>query len=97
MLIGLAASAAAMTPAMAHDTETAFSTRGACESASAAMSNDENDWLVATFPDVFDTVGEASSFLTKAWTCDRHADGQWYITGHIEEILASEWFARRNH
>src|SRR4051812_34816478 len=85
-------------PAIAHDTETGFSTRGACEAASAGMSNDENAWLVATFPDLFDTTGEAASFLTKAWTCDRNAsDGQYYITDHVEDILASDWFARRNH
>lgn len=84
--------------AMAHDTETAFPTRGACESASAAMSNDENSWLVATFPEFFDTTGEAASFLTKAFTCDRNpSDGQYYITDHIEDVLASDWFAKRNH
>ena len=90
--VGLAA------PAIAHDTTTAFPTRGACEAASAAMSNDENGWLVATFPEFFDTVGEASSFLTRAWTCDRNpSDGQYYITDHIEDVLASDWFAQRNH
>jgi hypothetical protein len=86
------------TGAQAHDTETPFASRGACESASAGMSNAEKDWLVATFPDLFDTTGEAASFLTKAWTCDLNAsDGQYYITNHIEEILGSRWFERRNH
>lgn len=84
--------------AAAHDTTTAFASRGDCESASAAMSNAEKDWLVATFPDLFDTTGEAASFLTKAWTCDANpSDGQYYITDHIQEILDSRWFARRNH
>lgn len=86
------------TAAAAHDTETAFPTRGACEAASAAMSNDEQDWLVTTFPDVFDTRGEVSSFLTRAWTCDRNpSDGQYYIMDHRQEILDSVWFQRRNH
>jgi len=86
------------TPAAAHDTETAFPTRGACESASAAMSNDENAWLVATFPQFFDTTGEAASFLTRAFTCDRNpADGQYYISDHIEDVLGSAWFQQRNH
>jgi hypothetical protein len=84
-------------PVSAHDTEMAFPTRGACESASAGMSNVEKDWLVATFPDLFDTAGEAASFLTKAWTCDLKADGQYYIVGHIDEILASRWYQQRNH
>ena len=39
--------------ASAHDTETPFPTRGACEFASAAMSNDERDWVLASFPDLF--------------------------------------------
>jgi hypothetical protein len=83
--------------ATAHDTETAFPTRGACESASAGMSNAEKDWLVATFPDLFATTGEAASFLTRAWTCDRGSDGQYRITDHIEDVLNSAWFAQRNH
>jgi hypothetical protein len=92
----LAAATLAPTAAMAHDTETPFPTRGACESASAAMSNDEQTWLLDTFPDVFDTKGEVSSFLTRAWTCDRNAsDGQYYITDHRQEILDSAWFQRR--
>ena len=76
----------AASPAFAHDTETSFATRGACERASAAMSNEETEWLV-TLPD----------FLTRAWTCDRNAsDGQWYITDHVEDALASDWYLRRN-
>ena len=92
------AAAVMATAAAAHDTSTGYPTRGACESASAAMSNDERDWLVDTFPQFFDTAGGASSFLARAWTCDRNAaDGQVYITDHRLEILNSEWFQRRNH
>lgn len=95
--IGIVA-AALSSAAMAHDTTTPFPSRGACESASAGMSNAEKDWLVATFPDLFDTTGEAASFLTKAWTCDLNAsDGNYYITDHIEQILGSRWFEQRNH
>jgi hypothetical protein len=83
-------------PTIAHDTQIGYPTRGACEAASAAMSNDERDWLVATFPQFFDTVGEASSFLARAWTCDRSAsDGQIYITDHRQEVLNSDWFQKR--
>jgi len=86
------------TAAAAHDTTTGYPSRGACEAASTSMSNNENAWLVATFPDLFDTTGEAASFLTRAWTCDRNSsDGLYYITDHIEDVLASDWFAQRNH
>jgi hypothetical protein len=93
MLVG---AAVVPTAASAHDTVTAYPSRGACEAASASMSNDEQDWLLETFPEVFDTPGEVSSFLTRAWTCDRN-DGQYYITDHREEVLGSEWFQQRNH
>jgi hypothetical protein len=95
ILSGIAALTLA-TAAAAHDTTTGFPSRGACEAASAGMSNAENPWLLATFPDLFDTTGEAASFLTRAWTCDRNPDGLFYITDHIEDVLASEWFAKRN-
>ena len=97
----IAAGLAAMTvttAAAAHDTGMAYASRGACESASAHMSNAEQGWLLDTFPDLFSSPGEASSFLTRAWTCDVNAsDGLYYITDHIEEILASDWFDQRNH
>lgn len=97
MLIAVG-SLAMSTAAAAHDTETPFPSRGACESASAGMSNAEKDWLLVAFPDLFDTTGEAASFLTRAWTCDlNQSDGQWYIVNHIDEVLGSEWFERRNH
>lgn len=99
--LSIAAGIAAMsvaTAAAAHDTTTGFASRGACEAASAGMSNDENAWLLATFPDVFDTTGEVASFLTRAWTCDRNpSDGLYYITDHRLEVLDSDWFAQRNH
>jgi hypothetical protein len=95
MLVGATVVA---TAAVAHDTETAFPSRGACEAASAGMSNSEQDWLVETFPQFFDTPGEASSFLTRAWTCDRNgSDGQYYITDHVADTLSSDWFQQRNH
>ena len=85
------------TSTAAHDTETPFPSRGACESASAAMSNGEKDWLLQAFPDLFATTGEAASFLTRAWTCDLSGDGNWYITNHIDEVLGSRWSQQRNH
>jgi len=95
MLVG---AAVVPTAAVAHDTATAFSSRGACEAASAGMSIDEGGWLLETFPEIFDTPGEVSSFLTRAWTCDRNgSDSQYYITDHRVEVLNSEWFQQRNH
>ena len=97
IIVALGALTAA-TPTLAHDTTTAYASRGDCESASAGMSNAEKDWLVATFPDLFDSTGDAASFLTRAWTCDLNpSDGQYYIVGHIDEILASRWYQQRNH
>jgi hypothetical protein len=86
------------TAAAAHDTTTGYASRGGCEAASAAMSKADAPWLLAAFPDLFDTTGEAASFLTRAWTCDRNpSDGLYYITDHIEDVLGSDWFAQRNH
>jgi len=95
--LGIAA-VATSNAAVAHDTTTAFASRGACESASAEMSNNEKAWLLTIGPQYFDTIGDAASFLTKAWTCDLNpVDGQYYITDHIQETLDSDWFAQRKH
>ena len=86
------------TGAAAHDTTIPYSSRGACEAASAHTSNNEKEWLLTIGPQYFDTIGDAASFLTKAWTCDLNpSDGQYYITDHIQETLDSEWFQHRSH
>ena len=73
-----------------------YPSRGACESESAALSNDDRDTLLDRFPQLFSTTGEVSSFLTRAFTCDRDAsDGQWYIIDHRQEVIDSDWFQRR--
>lgn len=90
--------AAISTAASAHDTTTAYPTRGTCEASSAAQSNDERDWVLASFPDLFSSPGEVSSFLTRAFTCDlNRSDGQYYISDHIEDVLGSDWYQQRNH
>lgn len=98
--VSIAVGIAALTiaaAAQAHDTATGYASRGACEAASAGMSNDEKEWLLS-FPEFFDTKGETASFLTRAWTCDKNpSDGLYYITDHIEDVLDSDWFAQRNH
>jgi hypothetical protein len=86
------------TPAAAHDTTVPYSSRGACEAASAAQSNAEKPWLLQIGMEFFSTEGDVSSFLTRAWTCDLNpSDGQFYITDHVEETLNSDWFQQRSH
>ena len=97
LLMGLVAATAA-TAASAHDTTIPYSTRGGCEASSAEQSNAEKDWLLDTFPQFFSTEGDVSSFLTRAFTCDRNAsDGQFYLTDHRAEVLSSSWFQQRSH
>lgn len=97
-IVSLAALAAITlgSAAAAHDTTTPFSTRGECESASAKMSQEDKERLLATQPQLFDTMGEVSSFLTRAWSCELSSDGQWYIKDHRRAVLNSDWFQRRN-
>ena len=84
------------TATVAHDTTTTYSNRGACEAASAAMSQDEKDWLLDIGAEFFDTTGDVSSFLSRAFTCDVY-EGQYRITDHVEEVLGSDWFQQRKH
>lgn len=75
--------------------DTPHPTRGACEAEMQSLSNDD-DFLLEVFPDLFSSHGEVRSFLNRAFTCERSPnDGQWYITDHREEVLASDWFLRR--
>jgi len=95
----LAGAVAVASPAFANHIEhldEPFSTRGACEAETQQLSNGD-DWLIDVFPDVFSSEGEVRSFLNRAFTCDRHSDGQYYITDHRQEVLDSDWFAQRNH
>ena len=63
-----------------------FPTRGACEAERASLSNDD-DFLLEAFPGLFSSEGEVRSFLNRAFTCEQHSDGQWYITDHRQEVL----------
>lgn len=98
LVLAVLGCASLSTAAAAHDTNVPYASRGQCESASAAQSNAEKDWVLATFPDLFDSTGEVASFLTRAWTCDLNSsDGQYYIVNHIDEVLGSSWYQQRNH
>lgn len=94
----LVAVLAATGPALANhpgNTGIPFASRGACESADAALRTDDKFWLADSFPELFDSVGDAASFLDRAFTCELASDGQWYITDHRIEVLESDWFLRR--
>lgn len=98
LVLAVLGCASLSTAAAAHDTNVPYASRGQCESASAAQSNAEKDWVLATFPDLFDSTGQVASFLTRAWTCDLNSsDGQYYIVNHIDEVLGSSWYQQRNH
>lgn len=71
LVLAVLGCASLSTAAAAHDTNVPYASRGQCESASAAQSNAEKDWVLATFPDLFDSTGQVASFLTRAWTCDQ--------------------------
>jgi hypothetical protein len=98
--ITLAAVAAATfaTGAGAHHAENLnvpFSTRGACEAENSALSN-EDGWLLDAFPSLFSSEGEVRSFLNRAFKCEpNQSDGNFYITDHRAEVIASDWFQRR--
>ena len=97
--IVLAAAAVSATPAAANhlvNLDTPFPTRGACEAATAKVDNFDRDGLLVRFPELFDTRGDTRAFITKAFSCERDPDdGKWYITDHLQERLASDWFLRR--
>ncbi len=98
IVLGSLAAVLAATPAFAsHPTnlDTPHPTRGACEAASARLAVNDKDFLTRTFPQLFSSTGEAASFLTRAFSCQKAEDGNWYITDHRLEVLGSDWFQRR--
>ena len=85
-------------PAVANHifTPSAFDTRGECESENARLSNDDAERQFPLRPDLFSSLGEARSFMTRAFTCEYDADEDaWFLTDHRREIIASDWFKRR--
>ena len=86
------------TPAAADHifTPTAFASYGECEAENARLSNDDAERQFDLRPDLFSSMGEARSFMTRAFSCEFDAeDGSWYLTDHRSEVIASEWFNRR--
>jgi hypothetical protein len=97
ILAGIAAIAAASPVFASHlpGNTTPFPTRGACESFTASGIPDDRPLLLEAFPDFFASEGELASFLTRAWTCELGADGQWYVGDHRWDVLNSDWYQRR--
>lgn len=98
ILAGLAAMSLASPAAAQHldNFDTPYATRGDCESAMASFNDDVRDRLVVQFPFLFETEGEAASFITRAFTCEMSStDQQWYIKDHRFDVITSDWFQRR--
>lgn len=77
-------------------TPTPFESFGECEAENAQLSNDDAVRQHALRPDLFSSLGEARSFMTRAFSCEYDEDdGAWYLTDHRREVIASEWFQRR--
>jgi hypothetical protein len=72
-----------------------YESRGECEAVRADLSNNDR-WLLEANPHLFSSWGEVRSFLNRAFTCEiDETDGNWYLEDHRAEVLASEWFLRR--
>ena len=73
-----------------------YESRGECEAESAALSHDDQESLLARFPNLFSSKGEVSSFLTRAFSCEiDESGGEWYLIDHRQEVFISDWFLRR--
>jgi len=92
------ASLIAAAPAAANHifTPTPFASYGECEAENAKLSNDDAERQFVLRPDLFSSLGEARSFMTRAFSCEYDPDDDaWYLTDHRLEVLSSEWFQRR--
>jgi len=85
------------TAAAAHDPTVPYASRGACESASAQLSQDDWDHVMQVAMGYFSTRGEVASFLTRQFACELGDDGRWYIADHRLDVMNSGWFDKRNH
>ncbi len=97
VIIALAGFAIA-TPAAANHifTPTPFETYGDCESVNARLSNDDAERQFPLRPDLFSSLGEARSFMTRAFSCEYDpTDDSWYLIDHRLETIGSDWFQKR--
>lgn len=73
-----------------------YSSRGDCEAHRATLRSDDRDSLLDRFPQIFSTPAEVSSFISRAFSCERSApDGKWYLVDRRLEVINSEWFQSR--
>lgn len=77
-------------------TPTPFASYGECEAENAKLSNEDAERQYLIRPDLFSSLGEARSFMTRAFSCEYDPDDDsWYLTDHRREVIDSEWFQRR--
>ena len=73
-----------------------YASRGECESTVVEFDQFDRESLQIRFPQLFSSSGDARSFIARAFTCEfNHEDGNWYITDHLNDVLNSDWFLRR--
>lgn len=73
-----------------------FPSYGECQSENARLSNDDAERQFELRPDLFSSMGEARSFMTRAFSCELNAeDGNWYLVDHRRDVIESDWFQRR--
>lgn len=99
ILAGLAAITVASPAAAQHldNLDTPYASLGECQAASNGFSMDVRAGLLAMFPNFFESQGDITSFLIKAFPCELdESDEQWYLQDTRSEVLGSEWYQRRH-
>jgi hypothetical protein len=62
----------------------------------ARLSNEDAERQFPLQPDLFSSMGEARSFMTRAFSSEYDPDDDsWYRSDHRGEVIASDWFQRR--
>ena len=83
LTIAISATAGLASAAVAHDFETTYPTRAECERAYVEMNKFDRDWLLATFPGLFDSRGDVMAFLTQHVGCEYDSENNvWFMADH---------------
>ena len=77
LILGVGVLMAASTTALAHDTVTAFGSRGECEAALAKINKEDADFLLEIGE--FEKRGDAMRWFHEVFRCEQRGDS-WYIT-----------------
>lgn len=67
---------------LAHDTETAYSSRGECERALATINNADRAEAKPFLRELEITNGDINKYFHLRFSCERR-DGLWYIVDHL--------------